>query len=882
MRDQIVTTCAGVVLWSALAAHAAAQTTVRLSRTSAGAQASGHCTLPAVSADARFVSFQSEATNLVPGDTNNVADVFVHDRALGVTRRVSVSSGGAQGDLLSEGPAAVSADGRFVTFASRATNLVPGDTNSERDCFVHDLQTGQTTRASVSSQGSQANGYCYNGALSADGRFVAFSSDATNLVQDDANDARDAFVHDRLTGATERVTVSSDETEGDNGGTAIAISADGRFVAIQSSSTNLVPDDTNARSDMFVRDRLLGVTTRVSLSTLGAEPDAHCRSEAMTPDGRFFVFSTAATNLVPGDTNERDDVFVRDRATGQTTRVSVATGGVQSNGISQFASISGNGRYVAFDSFASNLDPRDTDTRRDTFVHDRETGGTALVNLAWNDARGNHASFFPAVSADGFYIAFMARATNLVPSDTNNADDIFLRNLQPIIPPTPFPAGDQPAAVTIADFDADALGRPDLAVVNAGADSVTILLNNGTPGAEPSFAPPTPALTFAVGTQPRAVAAGDIDGDGDPDLAVANGGDEVCSILLNSGAGIFLPAAPVSAPGAPRGIALADLDSDSLPDLVITRRDAGLVSVFRNLGGGAFAPDQPQSPPGGQPGRPSGVGSGDLDNDKDIDVVASLDMTGQIVVFLNSSSTAGVIAFAPPQSFGVGGPMLRPVSVSVRDFDGDGALDIATANAADASVSVLRNLGAAGGVWLGLAAPATFAVGPTPVSVDANDVFASGLSDLFVASAFTDSNNQSSISVLRNVSTGAGVIAFEPEIRIPVPPLAAHVASGDVNLDGRVDVALASGFDAASEADSTRDAPTAGAVDVFAGASVTVALPPCDGDVSGDRVVDFVDLNVVLSIYGQTGPALPGDLNADGVVDFLDLNIVLSEFGSAC
>jgi len=200
------------------------------------------------------VAFYSDSDNLVPDDTNDQRDIFVHDRGTGQTTRVSVDSSGAQGNNNSEYPA-ISADGRFVAFMSLATNLVAGDTNGVMDVFVHDRGTGQTTRVSVASGGAQGNGTSAVPAISADGRFVAFYSYANNLVPGDTNRRSDVFIHDRGTGQTTRVSVASGEAQANDSSEYPAISADGRFVAFESYADNLVAGDTNGVDDIFVRDR---------------------------------------------------------------------------------------------------------------------------------------------------------------------------------------------------------------------------------------------------------------------------------------------------------------------------------------------------------------------------------------------------------------------------------------------------------------------------------------------------------------------------------------------------------------------------------------------------------------------------------------------------
>jgi Tol biopolymer transport system component len=422
--------------------------TTRVSVASDGAQGNSGSWCPSISADGRYVAFQSYASNLVPGDTNGVLDVFVHDRLTGQTTRVSVASDGTQGNGDSGCPS-ISADGRYVAFASLASNLVPGDTNGTWDVFVHDRLTGQTTRVSVASDGAQGNSGSWCPSISADGRYVAFQSYASNLVPGDTNGVLDVFVHDRLTGQTTRVSVASDGAQGNGDSECPSISADGRYVAFQSYASNLVPGDTNLVRDIFVHDRLTGQTTRVSVASDGTQGNDHSRFPSISADGRYVAFASLASNLVPGDTNGKQDIFVHDRLTGQTTRVSVASGGAQGNGDSEFPSISADGRYVAFQSYASNLVPGDTNLVPDIFVHDRLTGQTTRVSVASDGTQGDSYSFGSSISADGRYVAFASYASNLVPGDANGDIDVFIA------------AAVEPTAMRLQWGDVNCSGRVD-------------------------------------------------------------------------------------------------------------------------------------------------------------------------------------------------------------------------------------------------------------------------------------------------------------------------------------------------------------------------------------------------------------------------------------
>jgi uncharacterized lipoprotein NlpE involved in copper resistance len=263
-----------------------------------------------------------------------------------------------------------------VAFHSLADNLVSGDTNETRDIFVHDRETGETTRVSVSSDGTQSNSTSYVPSISADGRQVAFYSDASNLVSGDTNGIGDIFVHDRDTGETTRVSVASNGTQGNSGSDYPSISADGRQVAFYSDASNLVSGDTNGFGDIFVHDRDTGETTRVNVSSDGTHSNICSFYPSISEDGRYVAFYSAASNLVSGDTNELGDIFVHDRETGETTRVSASSGGSQCNDHSWYPSLSGDGSYVAFQSEATNLVSGDTNGVNDIFVSAVEFGSS--------------------------------------------------------------------------------------------------------------------------------------------------------------------------------------------------------------------------------------------------------------------------------------------------------------------------------------------------------------------------------------------------------------------------------------------------------------------------------------------------------------------------
>lgn len=350
---------------------------------------------PSISADGRFVAFLSRTSNQIVDSTES-SDVFVHDRLTGQQRRVSVASDGTPANGVSW-DAVISADGGFVVFTSHASNLVSGDTNGSTgnvnpglDVFVHELATGQTSRVNVATDGTQANNGSSQPAISADGRYITFSSFATNLVPGDTQEDRaDVFVHDRATGQTSLVSAAIDGTFPNGESFAPSISADGRYISF-TSYASLVAEDTNNTLDVFVRDLVTGQTTRVNVDSNGSQsssyppllnPTGPAMSSFISADGRYVGFSSRANDLVTGDTNNQTDMFVHDRTTGETTRVSLGLNGAEANAdsgralypdyrLSKFA-ISANGRHIAYTSAATNLVDGDTNNAYDVFVYDQ-------------------------------------------------------------------------------------------------------------------------------------------------------------------------------------------------------------------------------------------------------------------------------------------------------------------------------------------------------------------------------------------------------------------------------------------------------------------------------------------------------------------------------
>ena len=333
-------------------------------------------TYPSLSGNGRYCAFVAgphvTKTNSFYGETG-IRQIFVFDRETGETTCVSAAPDGSPGDADSEHPI-ISADGRYVTFSSWAGNLVENDTTGNEDVFVYDLQTGETTRITAGNRSSGPS------SISGYGGMVVFASVAFDLVEGDTNGETDIFTYNRLTGNTTRVSVSSDGREGDSSSVSPDISTDGRFVSFRSWATNLVEDDKNGVDDVFVHDCLTDRTSRIRAAAPGTVERGWSRSPPLSGDGRYAAFESVAENLVGGDTNRMEDVFVYDTETGETTLISAASDGTPGNGNSNAPDISREGRYVVFVSEASNLVEGDENGYADVFVHDRETGRTTMIS----------------------------------------------------------------------------------------------------------------------------------------------------------------------------------------------------------------------------------------------------------------------------------------------------------------------------------------------------------------------------------------------------------------------------------------------------------------------------------------------------------------------
>lgn len=417
-------------------AGALVNTTTRASVDSTGGPSNNNSSAidgVSLSRDGRYEAFESTASDLVPNDTNGVADIFVRDLVNGHTTRVSVDEFGGNANGASSS-ARMSGDGRYVAFASAANDLVADDGAGGPDVFVRDLATGTTVRASVSTTDGDPDGWSRRPSISADGRYVAFESSADNLVTDDTDSSPDIFVRDMVLGTTVRASVDPTGLDPDGYSTLASISADGHFVTFASDADNLVAGDTNAAQDIFRRDLVANTTVRVSVNTTGGDPNGLSTTPSISDDGNLVVFRSHASNLVTGDGNAFDDVFLRNVTAGTTTRISVDATGHDADGASYTPAISGDGNSVVFASDADDLVAGDGtlgSSGRDIFLRDVSLGTTTRVSVDTAGGDPNGPSVNPAVSATGRVVGFVSAASDLVATDGNTFVDVFARDLGP-------------------------------------------------------------------------------------------------------------------------------------------------------------------------------------------------------------------------------------------------------------------------------------------------------------------------------------------------------------------------------------------------------------------------------------------------------------------
>ncbi len=385
----------------------------RVSVATGGGEADAESRDPRISPDGRWVIFGSFSRTIIVPHNSSTQDIFLHDRTLATTQILSVPTVGGQANQNCF-HADISDDGTKVVFASTATNLVPGDSNLLGDIFLVDVANVAVSRISKSHTGGETDAECRYPDLSGDGSVCVFDSTATNLVPLDTNGASDIFLYDFATSTIELVSLSTTGGQGQGHSIRPCISRDGRFIAFQSPAPDLVIGDTNLETDIFVRDRLNGTLTRASNAHDGSEGLGQSDDVSISADGRFLVFSSSAPNLVPGDTNVVHDVFRRDLLLGTIERISEPAPSGQGNNFSRIGTISPDGSCVGFASTASNLVPADTNGKFDAFLRTPLPAGSTYCT-ATASAQG----CTPQISSSGISSAtatsgFVISATNVL------------------------------------------------------------------------------------------------------------------------------------------------------------------------------------------------------------------------------------------------------------------------------------------------------------------------------------------------------------------------------------------------------------------------------------------------------------------------------------
>jgi Tol biopolymer transport system component len=420
------------------AATSIPERTLRISAATGGKAANGTSSGAVVSQNGRVVAFESEAGNLSPLATGGTRNVYVYNRD---SRRMLLASVGI-GNKTANGPSsdpALTRPGDTVAFASKASNLVEGDTNAKSDIFLR-RDVDPIQRVSVATDGTEANGDSTEPAVSGDGRLVVFTSTATNLAPGNAKGLPQIFLRDLKTGTTLLVSRAYDRGPANGPSTTPSISAGGRYVTFESQADNLVHGDTNGIADVFLYDVVTGHIERVSVSSRGKQQNHAVtvpfkQISAASDNGRYVVFDSDADNLVEGDTNRHTDVFLRDRKLRTTTRLSLTAAGVQGDNDSFAPSITPNGRYVAFESFAGNLAPGSA-PRENVYVYDRSRRAPVLVSVTSSGApRGpevvSQLLQRPSLSQNARVVAFSSTAMNLAPGDTGGYEQVYVRRMDP-------------------------------------------------------------------------------------------------------------------------------------------------------------------------------------------------------------------------------------------------------------------------------------------------------------------------------------------------------------------------------------------------------------------------------------------------------------------
>lgn len=418
----------------------------RISIGEIGSEANGSSYSAVLSGDGHYVAFQSDADNLVPGDTNLQADAFVKNLMTGQVERVNITQdGGQSSDGISD--VRVSSGGEYVAFTAYSNNLVSRP-QAKTDVYVRDRSGNTTMLANLSSDGNMGNGISLHPSFGFSDKFIAFTSFSDNLVVDDKNNKSDVFLRNLYSGEVERISLSSDDMEADGDSRETSwmgstVSTDGRYVIFISAASNLIPGEANA-GGVYVRDRVNKETKRI-FQSINSGKSFDIESLSITGDGSLVVFSSLAKGLVASDENNLMDVFVYAISTGEIKCLSLPQKSGANLWHSYAPSVSADGRFVVFESATEGLSEDDYDSYNDVFVYDLQKGEIALVSRSWDGNGAFGASGSPSISSDGSVISFVSVANNLVAGDSNGVMDIFMApnplTIKKSSDPLPVPTG---------------------------------------------------------------------------------------------------------------------------------------------------------------------------------------------------------------------------------------------------------------------------------------------------------------------------------------------------------------------------------------------------------------------------------------------------------
>lgn len=520
-----------------------------ISTSSAGVKGGSITDPPSLSGSGKLAAFDT-LSSLDAGDTNSQYDVYVKDLGSGVLTLASTSAAGKTGNGPSRIPV-MSADGGWVAFQSGATNLDPGDEDIGFDVYVKDLATGDITLASTSTGGVKGdfNSGLFQLGLSRNGTFVVFQSNSDNLDPLDGDVISDVYRKNVKTGVLKLVSTSTAGVKASGDSLNPAVSDDGRAVAFQSSASNLDPADTDGGYDIYVKDLSTGRLTLASASTAGVDGNGDSQVPSISGGGKKVAFASTATNLDPADTDATSDIYVKNLVTGDLTLVSTADDGTKANGLSWNPHISGDGTRVAFESQATNLDPADTDPGYDVYVKNLVTGDIALVSATPNGVKGDGASELGSLSGAGKSVGFETESTNLDPGDTEQVSDDYVK--QPVVCTVAGTSGADTLQGTAGDDvlcgrgGRDTLigkGGNDILFGEDGADSLQggggedlLLGGSGKDTADYS----TSALGVTVDLSTSTATGGDATGDALDSIESVTGSDDLDFLTGTSGANVL-------------------------------------------------------------------------------------------------------------------------------------------------------------------------------------------------------------------------------------------------------------------------------------------------------------------------------------------------------